>query len=177
MRAWVFTLLTAGLLSACATVPKNLQGEFAAGMPRDGAADGTAVRWGGRIIAVEPKADRTCFQILAQELGNQARPRGGDESGGRFLACRSGFYDPAVFAEGRELTVTGRIAGGESRRIGEYDYRLPLVEAEVIHLWRERPLYETHYAPTPFFWPGWHGYYYRPVHVHRAPERRDPDRD
>jgi outer membrane lipoprotein len=177
MRAFLVSLALAVALGACATVPKELQGEYAQTLPRDSSAEGAAVRWGGRIIAVEPKADRTCFQVLSQELNVDARPRSGDHSGGRFLACRGGFYDPAVFTSGRDITVTGRIVGSDTRRVGEYDYRLPLVEADVIHLWRERPLYETRYAPTPFFWPGWYGYYYRPIYVHRSPDRRDPDKD
>ena len=44
-----------------------------------------------------------------------------DATDGRFIACRAGFYDPAVFTEGREVTFMGRVEGVESTRIGEFD--------------------------------------------------------
>lgn len=58
-----------------------------------------------------------------------------DASDGRFLACRSGFYDPAVFEPGREVTFIGKIEGYETTKIGEYDYKLPKVNADVVYLW------------------------------------------
>src|SRR5690606_17660658 len=110
------------LLAGCATAPKPLRGEYGNLLPQDAAmaqADGI-VRWGGNIVSVAPAADRTCIEILGRELSEAARPRlTPDESAGRFIACRAGFYDPAIFAPEREVTVTGRIEGYETRRIGE----------------------------------------------------------
>ena len=65
-RQLAIALLTAGLAS-CATVPAPLQGQFSATGPSDAVkagSSGEAVRWGGEIIKVEPKADSTCFEIL-----------------------------------------------------------------------------------------------------------------
>src|SRR5690242_9105593 len=98
-RFGVLTLL-AGALGACATVPAPLQGQFSPVTPRDAAANGgqgATVRWGGEIINVDPRADQTCFEILARQLDDSARPVSRDPSAGRFLACRSGFYDPEEF--------------------------------------------------------------------------------
>lgn len=171
MKARTLGMLFAAMaLGACATAPKPLQGEFAQSHPQDAAPGGSLVRWGGEIITVEPKPDATCFQILARDLYPSARPRSGDTSRGRFLACRQGFYDPAVFTVGRDVTVVGALAGSETRRIGEFDYPLPRVDANVVYLWPERPLYDSHYyhRPDPFFYPGfwgWGGYYgYRRWH-------------
>ena len=61
-----------------------------------------------------------------------------DRSLGRFIACRAGFYDPEVFMAGREITVSGRVEGFETRKVGNYDYRYPRVAAEVVYLWPER---------------------------------------
>lgn len=161
---------TALLAAGCATVPEPLQGEFVSTQPGEGAKGGARVRWGGEIISVEPKADLTCFQVLSRALSDAGRPRPGDESAGRFLACRRGFYDPAVFEPGREITVTGEVAGTETRRIGEYDYPLPRVDADVVYLWRERPEYvevRDAWGPTPFFYSGWYGGYYRPYWPYR----------
>jgi outer membrane lipoprotein len=125
-------------LTGCATAPKPLQGEFDAETPRAQVAEGQRVRWGGTIIDVEPKAGETCIQVLGKPLAVNARPMFSDDSEGRFLACRQGFYDPAVFAEGREVTVTGTSDGTEVRPIGNYDYPLPRIAADVIYLWPER---------------------------------------
>ena len=150
------------LLVGCASAPKPLQGEFAAVLPEQASGTqraGDRVRWGGSIVRVEPAADRTCFEILGRDLGDAARPRlSGDSSVGRFLACRSGFYDPAIFAPDREITVTGRIDGFETRRIGEFDYRYPRIAAEVIYLWPERSLADRRRLDP--YWPHHPGYWW-----------------
>lgn len=143
-----------GVLSGCATAPRPLQGEFLAVDPINGTHHvGAPVRWGGTIAGVEPGAGHTCFQIVGRPLGPSARPVDTDQTNGRFLACREGFYDPAVFVEGRELTVTGRIDGVEDREIGAYLYRHPRVDAERIYLWPERRDTVIH-APgyRPWYW-------------------------
>ena len=89
------------LLGACATAPKPLQGSFNPVSPRDavaGSAAGTPVRWGGRIVETMPGQDNTCFQLISRPLGSSGRPLSSapDATDGRFIACRAGFYDPAV---------------------------------------------------------------------------------
>lgn len=151
--------LCAALLAACASEPKPLQGPFVPITPRaaaEGDNTGLLVRWGGRIVQVEPQPNRTCFEMISTQLNVYARPYWAtDEVGGRFVACRTGFYDPALFQVNREVTFTGRIAGHENRRIGQYDYRFPRIEADVVYLWpvRERVDFVTRPAPWP--WWGW----------------------
>src|SRR6185312_13916671 len=107
-RFLIPSLLTALGLGACATVPQQLAGTYPAVTPdaaRGGAAQGTRVRWGGRIIDTEPQEAQTCFFVLNKSLDSQARPDRGDQSSGRFVACKQGFYDPEVYSKGKELTV------------------------------------------------------------------------
>lgn len=170
MRTQCLLAILALALSACATVPKPLAGEFAPSAPNQGNADGARVRWGGSIIAVEPKPEMTCFQILGRELTATSRPRPSDNSEGRFVACRQGFYDPAIFTQGRELTVVGTVAGTETRRIGEYDYRLPRVNADVVYLWPERVDYYDDYYPSPYTY--WWPYFGPPVIHYRHSHQR-----
>ncbi|MBF6023601.1 Slp family lipoprotein [Lysobacter niastensis] len=148
------------LLAACATQPEPLQGEYNPITPREAAATdstGATVRWGGRIVSVEPLSNRTCFEMISGSLTSSARPYwGSDDTGGRFLACRTGFYDPAVFERNREVTFIGRIDGYENRRIGQYDYRFPRVEADVVYLWPQREMVDVIYPyPAPWPWWGW----------------------
>jgi outer membrane lipoprotein len=129
------------LLAGCASAPVPLQGTYALVLPAEAATRGSTgerVRWGGQVVAVHNEASRSCFEIVGKALGMDGRPMVRDRSEGRFIACRGGFYDPAVFTAGREVTVAGTITGYEMRRIGDYDYRYPQVAADVVYLWPER---------------------------------------
>jgi outer membrane lipoprotein len=168
-KVWLLPVLALAV-SACATIPKPIAGDIAPTSPNQGVSEGARVRWGGSIIVVEPKPDETCFQILGRDLGANARPRESDNSAGRFIACRQGFYDPAIFTQGRELTIVGTVAGTESRKIGEYDYRLPRVNADVVYLWPERVDYYDTYYPAPSFY--WWPYFGPPVIHYRHPHPR-----
>ena len=158
LRVTMATLAVA-LLAACATQPKPLQGEFAPITPRDAtSADrtGLMVRWGGRIVEVQPQPNRTCFEMISTRLNSSGRPYWAtDDVGGRFIACREGFYDPALFQQDREVTFTGRIDGYESRQIGEYDYRFPRVAADVVYLWPVRERVDVITRPARWPWWGW----------------------
>jgi len=155
----------AASLAACATIPQPLQGTYTdltTAQAQQGGAGGTKVRWGGEIIKTEPGPQETCFFLLSRPLDDEARPKMAtdNDSQGRFVACRSGFYDPEVFARGRELTVTGTLHGTVSQKVGEYDYAYPRVEADVVYLWPKRVA--VRYPPgyyDPFWGPGWGPYW------------------
>lgn len=174
----------AGLLSGCATVPDPLAGEYSSVTPeeaRDANLSGQDVRWGGEIVETRPLADKSCLEILSRQLGRTARPTGGDQGMGRFIACKPGFLDPAEFAQGREVTVTGRLAGVDSGKIGEFQYQFPRVDAGSVYLWPERRDYDDRgprghyyhrypYFYDPFFWPYSyrHTFFFHPYGFHAA---------
>lgn len=158
------------LLSACATVPAPLAGDYPDFQP-DQTTDrsvGARVRWGGIIVDTRPARDETCVEILARELDRDMRPRATDHSRGRFLACRDGFKDPAVFVNGREITVVGHLTGFTEGRIGEFDYRYPRIDSDVLYLWSPRPDVVYHYY-DPWWHDPWHPYYRYP---YRGPRSR-----
>jgi len=147
------------VLAGCASVPAPLQGQYSQMTPRDVVASqqrGMQVRWGGRIVAVDPLPDRTCFEVVSTGLDASGRPRwAADATGGRFIACRAGFYDPAIFQPDRELTVIGSVDDFRDQRIGEYEYRFPVVHAAVVYLWpvRERiDVIQQVPPPVPWWW-------------------------
>lgn len=155
-------LTMAAMISACATAPKPLQGQFSGVLPDDAARRETAgelVRWGGRIVQVQTQSQRSCFEIVGAPLDASGRPRKVDRSEGRFFACRVGFYEPEVFQPGREITISGRIEGFETRKVGDYDYRYPRVAADVVYLWPERREHDVYMRPMIGF--GWRGGWYR----------------
>ena len=98
LRSFVLAVGSATVLAACVSQPKPLQGVFAEISPQDAVATdrtGAVVRWGGRVVEVEPQSNRTCFQMISTRLGGTSRPlASSDDTGGRFLACRTGFSTP-----------------------------------------------------------------------------------
>ncbi len=175
MRTVILSVAAALALSACATVPKPLAGEYPAITPQQALTNnqsGQRVRWGGEIIKVEPHADSTCFEILARELFSDARPNMHDQSNGRFIACRQGFYDPAVYTKGRDITVVGTTSGSEQHAVGDYNYTYAKVNADEVYLWPKRSAsaYPGSYGGWGYgpygydpFWygnSGWYGGFY-----------------
>jgi outer membrane lipoprotein len=162
------TTLGALALAGCATIPAPVAGtDFAALTPQQAVAQNAAsarVRWGGEIIKVEPKNDATCFEVLSRDLYPDSRPNRHDRNDGRFIACSKGFYDPAIYTRGRDLTITGKVAGTEQHQVGDYNYTYAHVDAEGVYLWPKREY--ARYAPYPYFgdplfgpYPGWYGWW------------------
>lgn len=171
-RALSLAVLATTLL-ACASTPETLRGEFEPLDPATATDDdiGLEVRWGGRLLTVTPERDRTCFEILALPLDRSARPLTTESPGRRFLACHDGFTDPAAFPERRLITVTGTLEDFETRPIGGYEYRFPVLAAASIHLWAERrdPVHDPYRYPY-YYDPYWrHDPFYYP-----APRRLRP---
>lgn len=160
------------MLSACAVPPEPLQGAFREVTVRDAQQQdltGTRVRWGGIIVSVNPEKEDTCIEIVSRPLDDRTRPRRTDQTFGRFLVCAPGFYDPAVYGKGREVTVIGALQTPVIRKIGEHDYVYPQLTADMIYLWPERERTEMYYPypyPDPFWYPWgpwpYGSWYYRP---------------
>lgn len=154
-------------LSACTTVPEQLKGDFSPITP-DSTQDNdlqTRVRWGGVILETRPEDDHTCFEILSKRLESSMRPTNDDQTQGRYVACRPGFYDPEVFKKGREVTTTGDIIHIDIRKVGEYDYHFPVVDIDFVSLWPkriERNYYDFYGPYAPYYWRyPYVGMYYR----------------
>lgn len=169
-------IFTAGLtiviglsFSACTTIPEQLKGDYVSLTPKNTNEENlqTPVRWGGVILETRPESEYTCFEILAKQLQTSMRPQKSDQSSGRFIACKPGFYDPEVFKKGREVTVTGKVIHIDVRKVGEYDYHFPVVDFEFMILWpkrRDRVYYggyRPYYWHYPHYGPYWRYPYYR----------------
>lgn len=153
-RVLFLSVVSALALGGCATIPQPLQGTYAPvtlASARDASAGATPVRWGGEIIQTEPREQQTCFFVLAEPLDSQARPKHTEDSLGRFVACKQGFYDPEVFRKGREITVTGTLEGSVQHKVGDFDYTYPKVAVNNVYLWPIRPVYVN--RPDP--WGPW----------------------
>lgn len=126
---------------------------------------GVSVRWGGLIVQTRNRKDDTVIEIVSRDLGSDGRPLLDDRSAGRFLAQLPGFYDPAIYAAGREITVRGVLTGVREQAIGDYIYRYPQVQVAGVYLWPQRPppaaVYDDPWLWDPGYPWGW-PYYYAP---------------
>jgi outer membrane lipoprotein len=185
-RIWFVAIAGALGLGGCATIPPPLAGNYtpvSLSQARSGTGTATRVRWGGEIIQTEPREQQTCFFVLAEPLDSQARPRQGEDSEGRFIACKAGFYDPETFRKGREITVTGTLDGTVQHKVGQYDYTYPKVEADTVYLWKPQPVYVAQPYPWPWYdpfwggpWGAWGAWYPPPVIVAPPPPPPPPSK-
>jgi outer membrane lipoprotein len=145
-------------VSACTTVPEQIQGEYpdiAPNFAQPGAI-GANVRWGGVILKSQNREGRTCFEVLSRELDQYLRPALEDYSNGRFMACKAGFQDPLVFNKGREITVIGTIRNFRMRKVDEFNYRYPVLDVDTLVLWGKRRnvvVYRGFYDPWHYSYP------------------------
>ena len=174
--AW--SLLLAGLLLAGCTaqIPQNIK----QAPPNDPSIEQVRnssiedqiwqVRWGGEILEVENLENETRFTVLATPLTSGGEPKTTDNSGGRFIANVPVFLDPKIYATGRQLTVSGSVVRFEDRKVGEFAYRYPVVQADSYYLWPEviTPAYGYPYPGwyDPWYYDPW---YYRPWYPRRYP--------
>jgi outer membrane lipoprotein len=96
---------------------------------------GKTVLFGGAIIETINVADKSRIMVLQQPLGRRDRPAAGDVSEGRFIVTTQGFLDPAIYSQGRQITVAGRVVGKEQHPLGEIEYTYPVIEKEGLYLW------------------------------------------
>jgi len=160
-------------VSACTTVPEQIQGTYAEISPArvDPSTFGSSVRWGGSIIDARVEEKNTCFEVLSRNLDKYLRPELTDQTAGRFIACKPGFYDPEVFARGREITLTGRIRNVVVREIDNFSYSYPVVDVDQLVLWEVREeVVVIDYPYDPFYYPYyWGGPYWAPYPYHHVP--------
>jgi outer membrane lipoprotein len=117
---------------------------------------GKIVLLGGTIVQTMPKPKETEIEIVQKPISSSGEPHLTDKSEGRFLVVVDRFLDPAIYQSGRDLTVAGEVRGSEARRLGEIDYRYPVITAQELHLWR-RPAVPPAYPfyPYPFGYPAY----------------------
>ena len=132
------------------------------------------MRWGGTITEVRNTAEgTTVLEVVSRPLRRGGRPIRDDRTDGRFLAEVDGFLDPEIVKAGRDVTVSGRLEALREGRIGESDYRFPVVAVSDYRYWKVRPRTVPVHFPHPYplgsahHHPFWHGWPHRPYHRDR----------
>lgn len=140
-------MLAASLLGGCASAPKfDTSGVDSSVTPRTALAEasdaiGRRVQWGGVIVATRNLPQQTQLEVLGYPLDRSGEPDRSAAPQGRFLILQSGYLEPVDYAAGRAVTVVGTVARIEQGKVGEAEYRYPVVEASQLHLWPKETVY------------------------------------
>lgn len=99
---------------------------------------GEPVTWGGTLVSARNRVDATDLEVLAYPLGDCGRPLLDRPAQGRFLIRRPGYLETADLHPGRSITASGRIIASADGRIGDAEYRFPVLEDVAPTVWPER---------------------------------------
>lgn len=123
---------------------------------------GKTILWGGVIVTTENRPEETRIVIMQTALDIETRPENLDRSEGRFILKHNGFLDPVIYAQGRLITVAGKVAGKEDLLIGEVRYAYPIIVTGQFVLW-EKPTSYPAYFYDPWYWNRfpYRGHYHR----------------
>jgi outer membrane lipoprotein len=123
---------------------------------------GRVVIWSGTVLEARNTQEGTLLKVLQKPADSRDKPRMTDQSEGRFLALERRYLDPAIYSEGRAVTVAGRITGKQGLPQGEIEYVYPLLEVKELYLWPQElpPIYYDYpYGGYPYgYWHWWWGY-------------------
>jgi outer membrane lipoprotein len=129
---------------------------------------------GGEILNTNNLREATRLEVLQRPLSGSEKPTITDNTGGRFMALCDEYLDPAVYAPGRRITMAGRVLGSYLGKVGEVDYRYPLIACQEIHLFpsataelQRYTMYPWWYGPpygAPWYWWGPPDAYWRPYY-------------
>ncbi|MDH3974600.1 MAG: Slp family lipoprotein [Deltaproteobacteria bacterium] len=171
-------------LSGCASViPRELKKDldlditFEDVIARGDSLSGEKILWGGVIATSKNEVGKTVIEVVQVPLGSSDRPGNIDLSKGRFIVEHKGYLETAIYSEGREITVAGKIRGTRPGKVGQMNYSFPLVESIKIHLWEKKveevyPYYDPFYDPFYPWCRPYSPFYPYPYLPHRHPPEK-----
>ncbi|GAD88247.1 MULTISPECIES: Slp family lipoprotein [Vibrio] len=137
-------LILSAVMAGCSSLPEPLVSSNKAVITdydtwlNDEQGDAAEIRLGGVIAKVTNLEQKTRLELVNLPIGKNGKPDINVEPKGRFVAYIDGFIDPTTFSEGRLVTVLGQSDGIEQGKVGEFDYRFPVLSASGYHLWQVR---------------------------------------
>jgi outer membrane lipoprotein len=161
IRSLLIIAVAGVCLSGCAHVLSrevlqevNTEITFAELRKAPAAYEGEMVLLGGVIVKAVNREDGTLLEVYQTEINSMGRPINLDISGGRFLAHYKGLLESEIYHKGRKVTLAGIVQGEQAMRLGQIDYRYPLLIIKDIYLWRKEKPYR--YEPYPWgYWGPW----------------------
>lgn len=138
-----YLLVLFALLSACTSTPEFDTSQVDRSLtPHNVIAEpevsrGKVVLWGGMILDTRNLKDTTQIEVLAYPLNASNKPMLESKPLGRFIIKHTGYLEPATYAQGRHLTVSGSVSGNHSGKVGETSYDYPVISDLQLHLWSQ----------------------------------------
>ena len=140
IKSLVF-LVMVGMLASCASTPdfdttqvdKSLTPQSVIAEPE--ISRGKTVLWGGAILDTRNLKDSTHIEVLAYPLDTYQRPLLDSKPLGRFIIQYKGYLEPTTYAEGRVVSVLGKVSGSQNGKVGESTYTYAVINSEQLHLW------------------------------------------
>ena len=93
--------------------------------------------WGGIILGTRNQENNTQIEVLAYPINSSQRPSLNESPQGRFIIRHEGYLEPVTYAQGRRLSVLGKISTTRPGKVGDSDYLYPVIESEQLKLWPE----------------------------------------
>jgi outer membrane lipoprotein len=112
---------------------------------------GRTVILGGDILKTHNTPQQTSIEILQKPLDRFEAPLITDQTAGRFIAQCDQYLDPAIYDQGRQITVAGKVLGSYAGQVGKADYLYPLISCAEMHLW-PRVSRDTMYPVYSYPW-------------------------
>ena len=96
---------------------------------------GKTVLWGGTILDTRNLNDSTHIEVLAYPLNSSHRPLLESKPLGRFIIQHQGYLESTAYAQGRVISVLGKVSNSQSGNVGESTYIYAVINSEQLHLW------------------------------------------
>ena len=132
-----------GLLVSCASTPDFDTTQVDQSLtPQSVVAEpelnrGKTALWGGTILDTRNLKDSTHIEVLAYPLNSSHRPLLESKPLGRFIIQHQGYLEPTTYAQGRVISVLGKISDSQSGNVGESAYIYAVINSEQLHLWSQ----------------------------------------
>lgn len=142
---YLFLIMLSFLLFSCGhVVPEELRNQVEMSVTPEmlfkdpEAYRGKTLMLGGLILATANAKDATYIEVLEKPLDQRGRPEDTDLSRGRFMIKYEGYLDPVIYAKGKPITAVGELSGVIPGKIGDMDYKYPLMVSKNLYLF-EKP--------------------------------------
>ncbi len=162
----LFLLAAIALSTGCSVVPDDIDlpddtnlVSYNRAVTGGDSVIGQTARWGGIIVGVENKPEKTFVEIVNFPLNHYGKPNASEETIGRFKVAMDGFVDPIHFEKGRLVTFVGEVQKPIAGMVGEQPYMYPLLNGDNYHMWRKNSV--NYISPLFFdYRMGWYSPFY-----------------
>jgi len=143
------------LFCACSSIPEKLQIPETTNLiplSTQQSHEGEMARWGGVIAQVSNNADNTMIEVVSFKLTPSTKPKRSTETQGRFRLYYDGLLDPIIYQKGLSITALGTIQSAEDGKIGEHQYKFPVLKASQVHLWKKVDHIDVKIIANPYLY-------------------------